>query len=500
MSEKSLPMSLENYANLRRAFPRRTSSYDRTGANIDCLTDLAPGSTTVLLEADGPGKITHLWMTMLEYPGHETLARDIVLRMYWEGSSVPSVEVPIGDFFGLGHALTPQFYERRKFMVNSAPSTVGGNERAMNCYWPMPFRQSARIEIFNNGAVSCKLFYYHVDYELGEQPADAGLFHAVFKSDLARHGQAPNEEYRNLDGKDNFVMLETTGRGHYAGCFYYADTDPGGWWGEGDEMIFLDHSAMPVIYGTGTEDYFNNAWGFREPYCFPYYGAPLLAKRPDGGEWSTLYRFHIPDPVHFQEHIKVTMECWWEPEKTISIACVAFWYQDKPVAARDPLPAGAANHPRRHPLAPEDRWDYGASPEGVTYIWPHHFEEPLLGAGWKVRTVNRVGARFLYTPGSAGGIVIESEGRELALPLTVPDNARYRVEVKPLYTELQGSMKFRLGDTVVEATHRSMIIEDEGPVIHLGEAVAQDGKIVLHVSGEPLATVHVIRLTRLSNG
>jgi hypothetical protein len=491
-------MSLENYAIMRRAQPRRTSSYDRTGANIDCLNDIAPGETAVLLETDGPGKITHLWITMLEYPGHETLARDIVLRMYWEGSTVPSVEVPIGDFFGLGHALTPQFYERRKFMVNSAPITVGGNERAMNCYWPMPFRKSARIEIFNNGAVSCKLFYYHVDYELAEQPADAGLFHAVFKSDLARHGQAPNEEYRNLDGKDNFVMLETEGRGHYAGCFYYADTDPGGWWGEGDEMIFLDHSAMPVIYGTGTEDYFNNAWGFREPYCFPYYGAPLLAKRPDGGEWSTLYRFHIPDPVHFQEHIKVTMECWWEPEKTISIACVAFWYQDKPVAARDPLPAGAANHPRRHPLAPEDRWVYG-NPEGVdrVFIRPHELEEQLRRDGVKMRTQFRNGSRFMYFPGFHGGIVIESNGREVALPLTLPDNARYRVEVKPIYNELKGPMKFRLGDTVVEATHQSILNEDQGPVLHLGEAVARDGKIILHVSGEPLATVHVIRLTRL---
>jgi hypothetical protein len=492
-------MSLENYAIMRRALPRRTSSYDRTGGNIDCLTDIAPGAAVVLLDTEGPGKITHLWITMMEFPGHETLLRDMVLRIFWEGSTVPSVEVPVGDFFGLGHALTPQFYERRKFELVSEPLTVGSSERALNCYWPMPFRRSARIEIYNNGAASCRLLYYHVDYELGEQPADAGLFHANFRQDPARHGQAPNDDYQNLDGRDNFVLMETEGRGHYAGCFFYIDTDAGGWWGEGDDMIFIDHSPLPVIYGTGSEDYFCNAWGFKSPFSYPYFGAPLLDKRPDGGEFTTVYRFHIPDPIHFQEHIKVTLECWWETHRTNAIASVAFWYQDKPIAAREPLPAGAANHPRSHPLVAEDRWVHGppADPR-TTYIRPPMLEGSLRREGIQLRTISRVGQTFIYGDGSNGALALESNGREIAIPCVVPADGRYRVDFKPVYGELSGPMHARLGDTTREIAPQKFESEDRGPFIQLGEIESSGKTITLHVSGDPVATLHGIRLTLLS--
>lgn len=493
-------MSLENYALIRRALSRRSSSYDRTGGNIDCLTDIAPDATVVLLDTEGPGKITHLWLTMMEFPGHETLLRDLVLRIYWEGSTVPSVEVPVGDFFGLGHGLTAQFYDRRKFQMTSEPLTVGGNERALNCYWPMPFRRSARIEIYNNGSVSCRLLYYHIDYELGEQPADAGLFHANFRQDLARRGQAPDEEHQNLDGRDNFVLMETEGRGHYAGCLFYIDTDAKGWWGEGDDMIFIDHSPMPVIYGTGSEDYFCNAWGYKSPFSYSYFGAPLLDKRPDGGEYTTVYRFHIPDPIHFQEHIKVTMECWWEPDRPNAIASVAFWYQEKPVTAREPLPIGTANHPRRHPLAKEDRWDYGTPDDsGTIFIRPHEYEESLRRAGIKLRTISRVGQHFLHLKGSNGALVLESNGRELAFPFTVPAEGRYRIAFKPLYDAMKGPMRVRLGNATREIVRETPRIEDQGPFIDLGETGSIGGKITLHLSGDPMATIHSIRLTRLSD-
>ena len=492
-------MSLDNYALIRDASAQRSSSWDRTGGNVDCITDLAPGQTEVLLDTAGPGKITHIWITMMEHAGHETHLRDMVIRMYWDGSEVPSVEAPLGDFFGLGHALTAQFYERRKFFINSAPTTVGINERAMNCYWPMPFHKSARIEVYNNGDVSLRLFFYHVDYELGPQPENSALFHANFRQSLNRPGQTPDENYVNLDGKENYVLLETEGRGHYAGCFYYVDTNPGGWWGEGDDMIFIDHSPMPVIYGTGTEDYFNNAWGFANTFSFPYFGAPLLEKRADEGTYTTLYRFHIPDPVHFKKHIKMTMECWWEPYKQNSIASVAFWYQDKPIALREPLPQGAANHPRRHPLAKEDRWNYG-NPEGAyqTFIQTFHMEESLRKAGVKVRTVSRIGQYCLQLAGFGPGIVIETGGRDFALPFEVPNQGRYRVEVKPIYGLLDTPMKMWVGDgPKVEADKQSLFREDVGPFVIVGEAESRDGKLTLNLSG-PVAPIHAIRLTRLA--
>jgi hypothetical protein len=492
-------MSLENFALIRNASTQRSSSWDRTGGNIDCLTDIAPGATVSLLDTKGPGKVTHLWITMMEFPGHETHFRDIVIRMYWDDSKVPSVEVPLGDFFGIGHALTPQYYERRKFIINSAPVAVGVNERAMNCYWPMPFHKSARIEIYNNGDCSLRIIYFHVDYELGPQPADSAYFHANFRQSVNRKGQAPNDDHFNLDGKENFVLMETEGRGHYAGCFYFVDTNPGGWWGEGDDMIFIDHSPMPVIYGTGTEDYFNNAWGFNNTFSFPYYGAPLLDKRADGGTYTTLYRLHIPDPVHFQKHIKVTMECWWEPDKENTIASVAFWYQDKPITKREPLPQGVANHPRRHPLVAEDRWVHG-NQEGVdrVFIRPYVLEESLLKAGVKVRTVSRVGQRFLYLNGFGAGIVIDTAGKEVAVPITLPEEGRYRIDFKPLYSQLEGPMKVSIGNgPKVEATKLTLPKEDVGPYLPLGEADCQGGKLTLTVSGAPFASFQAIRLTKI---
>jgi hypothetical protein len=490
-------MSLQDCFLIRDATTHRASSYDRTGGNLDFITDLAPGEAAVLLETAGPGKITHLWMTLAESPVHETVLRDLVLRIYWEGSTVPSVEVPLGDFFGLGHALPGQFYQRRKFQLASAPVAVGQNEKALNCYWPMPFRRAARVEIYNNGPVSLRLLYYHVDYELGPQPENAGLFHARFRQSKDHAGPMDDENYTNLDGRENYVLLETEGRGQYVGCFFYVDSGLGNWWGEGDDMIFIDHAPLPAIYGTGSEDYFNNAWGYGEPFSFPYYGAPLLAKRA-GGEYTTLYRFHLPDPVHFKQHVKVTMECWWLRTQAVNLASVAFWYQDKPTAAREPLPAGRANHPHFHPLAPEDRFrhgDGGPAP-GQTRVGSYALEEALRAEGAQLRMVSVVNGQTLQIFGGSG-LVLETGGREWAIAVPVPEDGRYRVEVKPVYSLLEGPMTLRVeGGTKSEIPPQRLTREDEGPFLDLGEAVARDGKFLLHVAAPRVATIQAVLLTK----
>ena len=149
--------SLDGVSSLRDRTSHRASSWDRTGGNNDSLGSFAPGDTQVLLDTDGPGRITHLWFTVARFPGHEYVLRDIALRIFWENSPVPSVEVPLGDFFGLGHG--------RLYAWQSLPVAVGSNPCAMNCYWPMPFYRHARVEIVNNGRHSIRRLYYNLDYE-----------------------------------------------------------------------------------------------------------------------------------------------------------------------------------------------------------------------------------------------------------------------------------------------------------------------------------------------
>ncbi|MGB9626342.1 MAG: glycoside hydrolase family 172 protein, partial [Phycisphaerae bacterium] len=200
----------------------RASSYDRSGGNEDAIVSFAPDTAHVLMEADGPGRVTHIWMTVGVFPNHTTFLRDLVLRAYWERSRVPSVEVPLGDFFALGHC--------KRYLVQSIPVAVGANPGAMNCYWPMPFHKHARIEICNAGGRSIRKLYYHVDYELGSIPPDQGLFHAVYRRDKQVPAQAAAG---NTTGAGNYVILDTAGEGQYVGCVLSVDAQPGGWWGEG---------------------------------------------------------------------------------------------------------------------------------------------------------------------------------------------------------------------------------------------------------------------------
>jgi hypothetical protein len=490
-------MSLADCALIRDATAHRSSSWDRAGGNLDFLVDLAPGASAVLLDTAGPGKITHIWMTYASNPVHATVLRDLVLRIHWEGSDVPGVDVPLGDFFGLGHGLPGEFYHHRKFVLNSAPIAVGQNERALNCYWPMPFQRAARVEIYNNGVHTLRQLYFHIDYELGPQPAASGLFHAAFHQVRDRAGQMPDESYVNLDGRDNYVLLETEGRGQYMGCFFYIDTNLG-WWGEGDDMIFIDRSPLPAIYGTGTEDYFNNAWGYGEPFSHAYYGAPLLAKHSEG-EFNTLYRFHIPDPIHFKEHIKVTMECWWFQTQTAGVSSVAFWYQEKPVASRALLPAGRANHPHFHPLAIEERFQHGdgGPAAGQTRVGGYELEEPLARAGVSVRLATIVNGITLQIFGG-GGLVAETKGRELAIPVPAPADGRYRVEAKPIYSLLESAMTLRLdGGEKITVQPQQLAKEDDGAFLSLGETVAHGGSLTLYAAAERIVTIQAILLTKL---
>lgn len=476
-------MSLNELALITNAQSRRSSSWDRTGGNVDCLPDLAPGQTATLLDTAGPGKVTHMWITLMEYTAHPSVLRDMILRIYWENSPIPSVEVPLGDFFGLGHALPPQFYMDRKYTVTAAALTVGINERSMNCYFPMPFHRHARIEIFNNGDRTLKLLYFHVDYELAPQPAAAGLFHALF-----RQQELAGQDFMNLDGRDNYVLLETAGRGQYVGCFLYVDNSAGGWWGEGDDMIFIDHDPKPTINGTGTEDYFGNAWCYHHSFSFPYCGCPLLEKHPDGSGFNTLYRFHIPDPIRFQKHIKVTIEHCWDAQCLNWYSSLAFWYQQEPMQSRPPLLKGAANLPRLHADHAQGMTSAGIDIPAL--------EVPLRQAGVDVHTVFVHGQAFL----SDGALRFDVPGRKVEVPIAVPADGLYRVEVKPLYFLIQDSLRLGIRgqeSRQVSVVKQTLLRENDGPLVNLGNVVVTGRRFILTLEGETHMGLHQIKLRKL---
>lgn len=293
---------------------RRISSYDRTGGNNDRLS-IEPGKTAVLAEIKGPAAIHHIWVTISAEPFY---GRKIILRMYWEGEESPSVEVPIGDFFGVGHGLNRNF--------SSLPINCSSNGRARNCYWYMPFQKSARVTATNEGTRTVGAFYYYIDYrELPELPADTPCFHAQYRQEI------PCQPLKN------YLILDAFGHGHYVGCNMSILQRAMGWWGEGDDMIYVDGEKTPSLYGTGSEDYFSDAWGMREDEN-PFYGCPLQESDFKTGSKATVYRFHLPDPIPFKKSIRVTIEHGHANDRSDYFSSVAYWYQSEPHKPFPPLP------------------------------------------------------------------------------------------------------------------------------------------------------------------
>lgn len=465
---------LADVAVVRDRTTLRASSHDVTGGNEDSLVSFAPGETKVLLDTDGPGQITHVWMTIARFPGHEFVARDVVLRVYWENAAVPSVEVPLGDFFGLGHG--------RLYTYQSLPMAVGANPVAMNCYWPMPFYKHARVELFNAGRRSIRRLYYNIDYELGALPAGQALFHALYRRDRALPGQ-PSEG--NTGGQDNYVILDTLGRGQYVGCTLSVDAQPGGWWGEGDEMIFIDGAAMPTIIGTGSEDYFCNAWGYKAPFSYPFYGAPLLEDLPDGRKLATVYRWHVPDPVRFKTAIKVTVEHLWERSVLNDYTSVAYWYQTEPVKSRPPLPPADENQP-------------GPT---VFQIDGTSLEPDCLARGIRARSIT-ANLDEGYTGG--GWLRIETLGKPVQLSIAFPGPGTYNVRVRPVNHLVDAPLEVGLENGPAKTFEKSVAPSGETAgqaavsFVDLGNVTSSTGSAVLRLSGGPLVGIDSIRVIRVS--
>jgi hypothetical protein len=323
----------------------RVSSYDRSGGNADART-IAAGDCLTLLDADGPGLITHVWATIAsDDPNH---LKALVLRMYWDGEAAPSVEAPIGDFFGLGLG-DYHLYE-------SLPLSVGA-DKALNSFFQMPFQKHVRITVTNEGAIKTDSFYFNIDYRAYSKPLAADLlyFHAQYRQAAPAHGwtnqwrsngDAIINDKKNLNGDGNYVWMEATGRGHFVGVTMSVLENQDGWWGEGDDMFFVDGEALPSINGTGSEDYFLGAWDFGgRPFSYGLYGAPVVGQEVAGGRWS-LYRFHLDSPIPFTKSLRATIEHGHANHRSDNFCSVAYWYQTEPHAAFPALPPLEQRIPR----------------------------------------------------------------------------------------------------------------------------------------------------------
>jgi hypothetical protein len=365
-----------NIENLRPGKTLRISSWERTGGNDDNIK-IKPHSTYVMADIKGPGKLTHFWLSgIIGY-------RELLLKITWDDSNSPSIFVPIGDFCGAGNSRVNS-YQCAYFScsVNENQNNKKNGPSALNCYLPMPFKKSAKIEVINDSN-NQYMFYFYIDYEIYENEIplgpDPGYLHAEFRQETPFGGWAPElfpntpetDGIMNLEEdawNNNYTILETKGRGHYLGCFFNvintrSPTFDGyrngySWWGEGDDMIWIDgYKWPPDLHGTGSEDYFNHAWGMQRN-DFMRNGVSIHEFDTDG--YITCYIFHIDNLIRFQKEIKVTIEIGHGNHFGNDISSIAFFYLDKPNKVLEPP---ALIH--RIPIEKENgKW---VRPEGAEY-------------------------------------------------------------------------------------------------------------------------------------
>lgn len=299
-----------------------------------CIRGVEPGQTYEIANIDGPGAIQSMWFAAC-------ISRDVILRIYWDHQDAPSVEAPISDFFGIPWVKADEGGTRGPLTtLNSLPVAVNPS-RGCNCFWEMPFQKHCRMTLTNIHPEQPKTFFFQINYTLTEVPDDCAYFHASFR----RTNPVPYKEpYTIIDG--------IRGKGHYVGTSMGWGINSDRWWGEGEIKFYIDgDSEYPTICGTGTEDYFGGAFNWevdREyvPYNTPFMGMQVIT--PDGLYRSqhrhSLYRWHIMDPVRFDEDLSVTIQALTlgDLRRYIpamhDICSVAYWYQTLPAAPFAPLP------------------------------------------------------------------------------------------------------------------------------------------------------------------
>ena len=313
-------------------FSRAASDLGK-GWKVNPFVSVDAGETIQLADIRGPGIINEIFLT-----SDAERFSELVLRIYWDDESVPSVESPIGAFFCMG-------FDNFPHTVSSIPVTVAPH-RGMNCYWQMPFRKRARITLFNEGASKVNIVAYRILYKLTPVSEDCAYFHAQYRRAMTT---MERPEYVILDGVE--------GKGLYVGSYLMFNISESGWWGEGEVKFYIDGDTdQPTISDNGTEDYFGGAWNFGSfnpkdpdskeiPYSSPFLGMPLsVYENRHGPRKFGLYRFHLYDSIGFEKDLRVTIQTlgWYPNQKyrplADDLASVAYWYQAEPHKTFPKLP------------------------------------------------------------------------------------------------------------------------------------------------------------------
>jgi hypothetical protein len=382
-------------ARLKNYSAHRVSSDNRFVFSNDDSRRIMPGETFVMADLTGPAMVSHIWVTVAD--NEFAWPRLLRLRVYYDGHKTPSVDAPLGDFFGVGHG-----YEREVDSMMARDASFG---RAKNSYWPMPFHKSCRITVTNEGSRVVLSFYYHVDYrKYASLPADIGYFHAYYR-----------EERPAVPGR-NYAFLNIRGEGQYVGTVLNVIQTEDSWFGEGDDLFYVDGARYPQIYGTGSEDYFNDAWGLRDSYGL-WTGTPI-AEGERVGSKVTGYRWHVPDPVPFTKSLWAGIEhAGWtsNPDGSVRAAfeerpdyfsSVAFWYQAGVNEDLAEPPYGDARLPFGNALqiAVEDSVAEANTTKGKASV--------QRGVFW--------GKDLLF-------FEAQGEGARIDVPVDVPETGRYEI-------------------------------------------------------------------------
>jgi hypothetical protein len=338
---------------VQEARSRRSSSWDRSGGNCDWAIIPKEGGKVTLLEEEGTGCLNHFYWTFVEddlqgcremQSRRENIFRGLVLRAWWNGEKTPAIETPFGDFFGVSNG---HYRNMHSLAFTSNPGSRGIEDHAtwgFNCYLPMPFLKGARIEIENQGNHDARI-WFHLDYETYSNkesiPANTGYLHAVWnhESPTEIDGEAKGI---NLDGSANYTILDTQGQGTLAGYFLTVVNRAPQWWGEGDDMVFIDGEVFPPsLHGTGTEEIFGGGACPDTEYSGPYTGFHCIENR-DGFRWfgtNGMYRFFLHDPIRFSRSLRVSIEHGHANDLANHYSSVAFWYDRSPSGKPRPFPS-----------------------------------------------------------------------------------------------------------------------------------------------------------------
>jgi len=430
--------------NLYRPSPgrnRRVSSNEQPNwndGNMD-MTWLQPGDVLEMPLLQGPGIIRHIWMT--SHAGGVGELDSLTFRVYWDGAERPAIEAPLGMFFAVAPGMPAP--------VESYPVQVSPTG-SLTCYWPMPFRQSARITVTNDNPNRGAGIYWQVDWEEAPDLAeDALYFHVAYR-----------QEYPATSGRD-YLIADLKGAGRYVGTVLGVTNAQAGWFGEGDDFFYIDGETVPSLQGTGSEDYFNDAWGFRARSGL-WFGQP----RWDGyeaGDTGICYRWHLLDPVNFSTSLRVEIEHkgnlpfsedGFFIERPDYLNSLAYWYQDSPTSAFGSLPP----------------WPDRLPPWTV-----HH----LLQSFQAIRVIGDIRPKITCEGLFGGRPLLEwpntVAGSALAIPFVVSETDRYALQLHGFSGPDHGTFDIEIDGTVVAQHHAFASLAPSPIQMSLGTHILEGG-------------------------